>query len=108
MLGTETVHVGADLVRDSDGNMVPGPAGVGDVEGCQVQPLSAAELVERGRQGTEDAVSVFLPITEGIVSTSLLSVRGKKYQIDGSPQPYIDPEDPELSGYSVTATRRVG
>lgn len=107
MLGTETVYVGGDLVRDSNNNTVA-TAGIGDVEGCQVQPLSSAELVERGRTGTEDAVQVFLPVTDGINSTSLLTIRGKKYQIDGNPQPYIDPEDPELSGYDITATRRLG
>jgi hypothetical protein len=107
MLGTETVHVGGDLVRDGDGNMTP-TTGIGDVKGCQVQPLSATELVERGRAGTEDAVQVLLPITEGITSKSLLAIRGKKYQVDGNPQPYIDPEDPDLSGYDITATRRAG
>ena len=107
MLGTETVHVGGDLVRDSNGN-TSATTGIGNVEGCQVQPLSSAELVERGRTGTEDAVQVFLPITEGIDKKSLLTIRGKKYQIDGNPLPYIDDEDPELSGYDITATRRLG
>lgn len=107
MLGTETVTVSGDMVRDEDGRVIPG-AGIGPVEGCQVQPLSTAELVERGRSSTDDAVRVLLPITEGIDRGTVLIIRGKRYQVDGNPQPYIDPEDPDLSGYDVEASRRVG
>ena len=107
MLGTETVTVSGDMVRDEDGRVTPG-AGIGPVEGCQVQPLSTAELVERGRSSTDDAVRVLLPITEGIDRGTVLIIRGKRYQVDGNPQPHIDPEDPDLSGYDIEASRRVG
>ncbi|UAJ16186.1 head-to-tail stopper [Gordonia phage Malibo] len=107
MLGTETVTVTGDFVRDDDGKVTAG-TGVGPVEGCQVQPLTSQELVERGRSATDDAVRVLLPITEGIDRGSVLVVRGKRYQVDGNPIAYIDPEDPELSGYDVEASRRVG
>lgn len=107
MLGTETVIVGGDFVRDEDGRVTQA-VGIGAVDNCQVQPMSAKELVDRGRDGDEDAVSVFLPITAGLDRTSTLTVRGVTYSIDGNPQPYVNPEDPDLSGYSVTATRRAG
>lgn len=111
MLGTETVTVAGDLVRDDDNNMVPAP-GLGKVDGCCVFPLSTSELIERGRSGTADVIRVTLPITEGIDSTSILVLSDRagdlRYQVDGNPAPYINPDDPELSGYDITATRRVG
>ncbi|OBC12180.1 hypothetical protein A5788_22345 [Gordonia sp. 852002-50816_SCH5313054-c] len=107
MLGTETVIVTGDFVRDEDGNVTSG-TGIGPVKRCQVQPLTSQELVERGRSATDDAVRVLLPITEGISRDSVLIVRGERYQVDGNPQPYIDPDDPEMSGYDIEATRRAG
>ena len=107
MLGTETVIVAGDFVRDEDGKVTQS-AGIGPITGCQVQPLTSQELVERGRSATDDAVRVLLPITDGITRDSLLVARGVTYQIDGNPQPYVDPDDPELSGYDIEATRREG
>ncbi|MDL9938686.1 hypothetical protein QSJ18_18220 [Gordonia sp. ABSL1-1] len=107
MLGTETVTIGGDFTRDDDGRLVAS-VGLGAVDGCQVQPMSADELVARGRQGTEDAIRVFIPVTTGIDNNSTLIVRGNPYRVDGNPQAYIDPDDPELSGYDITATRAAG
>ena len=107
MLGTETVYVGEDFVRDDDGKVTRNPAQVA-VENCQVQPVSSAELRERGRSGTDDVIDVFLPITTGITSDTVLIVRGEPYAIDGNPLPRLDDEDPELSGYAVQAERRQG
>lgn len=107
MLGTETVIVTGDFVRDEDGHVTAG-TGIGPVDGCQVQPLTTAELVERGRSSTTDAIRVLLPITTGLDRGSVIVARGRRYQVDGNPIPYLDPEDPELSGYDITATRRAG
>ncbi|HEY9314632.1 hypothetical protein [Williamsia sp.] len=110
MLGTETVQVAGDLVRDGNGNTSKVPD-LGRIPNCRVEQLSSAELAERGRAGTDDAIRVFLPITSGISSRTVLKLvdRGnEKYKVDGNPLPEIDPEDPELSGYDITATRKVG
>jgi hypothetical protein len=107
MLGTETVIVAGDFVRDADGKVTPG-TGIGAVAGCQVQPLTSSELVERGRSATDDAVRVLMPITTGVDRGSVLIVRGKRYQVDGNPIAYIDPDDPDLSGYDIEASRRAG
>ena len=107
MLGTETVVVEGDFVRGTDGKVTK-TAGLGPVDNCQVQPATTKELVDRGREGTEDAVRVFLPITSGLNRNKVLVVRGARYSIDGNPQPYIDPEDPELSGYDVFAITAAG
>lgn len=109
MLGTETVIVGRERDRDEDGKPATGPTtGIGPVAGCVVSQLRSSELVEAGRNPTDDVVRVFLPITEGIDADTVLTVRDKPYQVDGNPEPYIDPEDPELSGYDLEATHRAG
>lgn len=108
MLGTETVVVEGDYVRDEDGQVVVG-TGIGPVANCAVFPLSTVELVERGRESTDDAVRVFLPITSGLNQGTVLVVRGKTYQIDGNPEPYIDPDgDLDMTGYDVEASHRAG
>ena len=107
MLGTETVVVAGDYVRDEDGKVTLG-TGIGLVDGCAVFPLTTTELIERGRTSTDDGVRVLLPITSGIDRGSVLVVRGERYQVDGTPVAYIDPEDPELSGYDISAYRRAG
>lgn len=107
MIGTETVIVTGDYVRDEDGHVTT-TAGSVTVAGCQVQPMTSTELVERGRSSTADVVRVLMPITAGIDRNRVIVARGNRYQVDGNPIAYVDPEDPELSGYDITATRRVG
>ena len=107
MLGTETVIVAGDYVRDEDGKVTAG-AGIGPVAGCAVFPMTTAELIERGRSSTNDGVRVLLPITTGIDRGSVLVVRGERYQVDGNPIAYIDPDDADLSGYDIVAYRRAG
>lgn len=109
MLGTETVGVLTEAGRDEDGRVLASmPADPTLVDGCHVSPRTSAELIEAGRSPAEDVVRVLLPITAGLTRWSVLVVRGRQYQLDGDPTPHINDDDPELSGYDVEATYRVG
>lgn len=105
MLGTETVVVRRRGGTDPDGDQLPDTEPVPPVEGCVVEPLGGAELLEVQRTGATSAVRVLLPITQGIDAECELRVRGLWYRIVGDAVAYIDPEDAELSGYSLTCTR---
>lgn len=107
MLGVEEVGVVGALVRDGDGKVAASPNGT-PVSGCLVTPLSSTEIVDRGREATDDLVRVQLPITTGITRDSILVVRGHRYQIEGDPTPFIAEDDPDLSGYDVIGYRRRG
>ena len=109
MIGTETIEIVAEPGgRDEDGKVLAGSAQKVTVEGCHVSPRTASELVAAGRESTEDVVRVLLPITAGLTRWSVLVVRGKRYQLDGEPTPFISDDDPDLSGYDVEATYRAG
>lgn len=74
------------------------------VDGCEVEPLNGAELVEVTRNGATTAVRVLLPITEGLDGECELQIRGDWFRIVGGAEAFID-DDPELSGYQLTCTR---
>lgn len=107
MLGGERVLVLGDTTLDADNNPIPG-SGEEIVDGCLVSPMSATELREVGRDGDQDVVRVQLPITSGVTATTRLKVRGLLYRVDGTVQPFLAEDDPELSGYDLTATRTSG
>jgi hypothetical protein len=77
------------------------------VDGCVVEPLTGVELIEVTRDGATSAARVLLPITTGLDHLCDLQIRGLWYRIVGDVVAYVD-DDPELSGYQVTATRGVG
>lgn len=104
MFGNETVAVRRRAGTDSDGSPLPYETPVDPVDGCIVEPLGGAELLEVTRTGATGGVRVLLPITEGLDAECELQVRGNWFRIIGGAEPFID-DDPELSGYQVTCTR---
>lgn len=111
MLGTETVRVENETELDADNDPVPGTGVPKSVEGCLVeplQPLASGESVERDRSGTVARVKVLMPITSGVSGDSRLVIRGNPYLVSGDPIPFVDDEDPELSGYEVIAVSAKG
>ena len=103
MLGTETVVVVGEVEYDADNDPIPGSGSL-TVEGCGVYPMAGADLESAARSGTTARVRVLLPITSGVSGDSVLTVRGVPgFRVEGDPVPYIDDEDPELSGYDLTA-----
>ena len=108
MLGSETVIVGAEVEYDDNNDPIPGSGSL-TVEGCGVFPMDGADFANASRSGTTTRVRVLLPITTGVSGDSVLTVRGVAgFRVEGDPVPYIDDEDPELSGYDIEATRREG
>ncbi|QMU22506.1 hypothetical protein [Gordonia rubripertincta] len=111
MLGTETVGVGSEVEFDSNNDPIPGTGTPKPIAGCLVEPmdpLTSSETVDRDRSGTVSRVKVLLPITSGVTGDTRLVVRGEPYLVLGDPIPYVDDEDPELSGYEVIAVSAKG
>lgn len=104
MSGGETVAVRRRGGTDADGRPLPYTTPVLPVEGCVVEPLTGAELVEVTRTGATSAVRVLLPIVAGLDGECELQIRGVWFRIVGGAEPFID-DDPELSGYQLTCTR---
>lgn len=102
----ETVGVRRRGDTTAGGDPIPAEARP-SVEGCIVEPLLGAELIEVTRNGATSAVRVLLPITTGLDHLCELQIRNLWYRIVGDPVAFVD-DDPELSGYQVTATRGGG
>jgi hypothetical protein len=107
MFGNETVIVSPGTTYDSNDDPVAGVGSPDEIEGCVVEPLGSEELTVRGRTGTYSKIRIFLPVTEGVAATDVVSARGKSYEILGEPDEWID-EDPDLTGLVVTAVRMRG
>lgn len=108
MLGTETVILLTESRLDADNNPVTSPEVT--VPNCLVEDATVREDAgrpdERRGQGSPSIgmIRVLLPITSGVHAGCALKVRGRRYQVIGDPQPYIDPDgDPDLSGYDLLA-----
>jgi hypothetical protein len=104
MLGCQTVTVRQGGVDNLNNPITPTTF---DVDNCLVSPASTAEQLEIDRTGGTTSVEVFIPLTTGIDHTCDLQINNRWYRVVGDPEPYVD-EDPELSGYQVTATRSQG
>lgn len=100
----ETIAVRRRSPNDADGRTVAPTTPMDPVDGCEVEPLNGAELVEVTRNGATSAVRVLLPITEGLDGECELQIRGDWFRIVGGAESFID-DDPELSGYQLTCTR---
>lgn len=107
MLGSETVVLTGEVRRDSDNNPTPGSGSL-TVDGCLVETMSVSETAESDRDSRVTVIRVFLPITDGVDGRTAVTVRGRTYRVDADPEPYIDDDDPELSGYVLTARRAKG
>ncbi|AZF93586.1 hypothetical protein SEA_EYES_9 [Gordonia phage Eyes] len=106
MLGTETVVLAGEIEYDADNNPVPDTGMPKTVEGCTVEPLDGADTTASDRSGTSTRLRVFIPLTSGVSGDTVITSiggRGGPFEIEGDPQPFIDVEDPELSGYVVIA-----
>ncbi|AZV00738.1 hypothetical protein SEA_KIKO_10 [Gordonia phage Kiko] len=111
MLGTETVTFTSEVEYDENNDPVAGTGQPRSVDGCLVEPLDGADTTARDRSGTVSRLRIFVPVTSGITGdTAIVSVgtRGGPYRIEGDPQPDINDEDPELSGYVIVATSAKG
>lgn len=106
MLGTETVAIRQSGGVGPKGDPIAGRTWT--VDNCLVAPASTAEQLAIDRTGGTTSVVVTLPITASIDHTCDLGIRGRWYRIIGDAEPFINDEDPELSGYQVTATRAQG
>jgi hypothetical protein len=106
MLGTEPVRVRRRGGITADGD--PTPATEWPVDDCLVDPGALGERLDIDRTAATTTVAVTMPITAGIDHTCELKIRGRWYRIVGDPEPFVNDEDPELSGYQVTATRGAG
>lgn len=112
----ETVGVRRRGGTTAGGDPIPA-ADMPSVDGCVVEPVDGMELLnssigsrgtsEVARTGATSVVRVLLPITTGLDHLCELNIRGDWYRIVGHPVAYAD-NDPELSGYAVTATRGIG
>ncbi|QOC55872.1 head-to-tail stopper [Gordonia phage DirtyBoi] len=111
MLGSETATFSSEVEYDGNNDPIAGTGQPWTVEGCHVEPLDGTDITAQDRSGTATRLKVFIPVTSGIsgdtVITSIGS-RGGPYRIEGDPQPFIDDEDPELSGYAVIARSAKG
>lgn len=109
MLGTETVTVRKGAGKTAGGDPIPGTSW--PVDGCLVDPGgtgSVSEQLDKARTAGLTTVAVTMPITAGIDHTCELKIRDRWYRIVGDAEPFVNDEDPELSGYQVTATRGAG
>lgn len=104
MLGTETVRVRRRGGTDPDGDPLPAAAPWA-VDGCLVEPITGAELLAVAIDGATNVARVFVPLTDGIDNTCEIEIRGRWYRTIGDVVAYVNDEDPELSGYSLTCTR---
>lgn len=104
MFGAETIAVRRRAGTDADGRPLPYTIPMPPVDGCDVEPLGGAELVEVTRTGATSAVRVLLPIVGGLDGECELQIRGDWFRIVGGAEPFIG-DDPELSGYYLTCTR---
>lgn len=104
--GFETVGVRRRGGLTAGGEPLPVVA-MDPVDGCVVEPLDGAELVDVHRTGATAVIRVLMPVTTGLDHLCELQVRGLWYRIVGDVVAYDD-DDPELSGYHVTATRGIG
>ncbi|QLF84819.1 head-to-tail stopper [Gordonia phage BBQValindra] len=106
MLGTETVVLAGEVEYDADNNPVPDTGVPLAVDGCHVEPLDGTDTTASDRSGTSTRLRVFIPLTSGVTGDTVITSiagRGGPFEIEGDPQPFIDDEDPELSGYVVVA-----
>lgn len=80
------------------------------LDGCVLEPLGGAELVDRGRNGAADGFRVFVssPIPRRVLHTDVLVIRGVDYPVDETPNTYVDPEGFDFGGTTIVAIRRKG
>lgn len=110
MLGTETVVTAPAPQFDDNNDPVPGSGAEQTIDGCLVEPLNTigntADITAADRSGTVSRIRVHMPtITAGVAAEKVFTITGRpgRFRVIGDPVPYIDDEDPELSGYAVTA-----
>lgn len=106
MLGSETCVLAGETEYDADNRPVPDTGATKTVHGCHVEPMDGADTTASDRSGTSTRLRVFIPLTSGVTGDTVItsiSGRGGPFAIEGDPQPFVDDEDPELSGYVVVA-----
>lgn len=80
------------------------------IAGCVLEPLSGAELVERGRNGAADGFRVLVsgPTPRRVLHTDVLEIRGLDYPVDETPNVWVDPDTDTAAGTTIVAIRRKG
>ena len=94
---TVTIHKHGTPTQDADGNDVSTFEDV-PVKGAAMYPLDASELLERGTTNLDFRRLV----TKGpldISSSDEVTAQGKRWKVDGEPQPYNSP----LTGTQITS-----
>lgn len=74
------------------------------IAGCGLAPLAGEELADRGRQGVEDAWTLYAPFGADIDHKDRIATSHGTFDVDGQPGPWVSP----LSGrrHGLTATLR--
>lgn len=94
---TVTIHKHGAFTRDADGNKVQSFDDV-PLKNVALYPLDASELLERGTTNLDFRRMV----THGpldISSRDEVTAQGKRWKVDGEPQPYTSP----LTGTAITS-----
>lgn len=89
-LGEMTVVIKGQQEVDWAGDPIPGTAEDTNVPGCHVYPKGADEASFRASTTTDDLVCLAPIFETDVKSTSVIVWRGKEYQVDGNPMPWLD------------------
>lgn len=105
----ETVRIQPGVVLDDNSDPIPGGGSTFDIHDCVIEPLGSSEPLAVGRSGTVTRIRIYAPgpVEREIAETDTVFVRGKFWQIEGSPADWIE-SDPDLSGPVITASRGLG
>lgn len=69
-----------------------------DIVGCGVAPLTAEELRDRGRQGTERGWTVYGPHGADVEFTDRVRIRGEVFEVEGGARDWESPHTGRRAG----------
>lgn len=88
-IGGESVTVTPEPERDANGDPVGGSGTAFDIVGCALWPKGTSEENFRAATTTEDLVMLAPVYETDLSSTMTVTYRGRDYQADGKPAPWI-------------------
>jgi hypothetical protein len=110
----------ATIVRDTPGGTdpygdpVPGSTVEIEVEGCGWAPRtqgvgpSSTEVLDRGRQGVIEGLTVYMPYGTDVRPSDQLRLDGRLYEVEGDPGDWWNPKSGRLAGLEVAVRRAEG
>lgn len=72
------------------------------IDGCGMAPLAGEELTDRGRQGVEDAWTLYAPYGADITAKDRIVSPWGTFEVDGAPSPWVSPLSGRRHGLTVT------